>query len=305
MASSETDPFSSSNPTASSENNSFSTFPLPSSENDVYSNSAASSDDLRSASPVCMHKFRLYETRSKFYMVGRDKSRTYWRVLKIDRMDLSKLNIREDSAVYTENECSDLLRRIHEGNKSTGGLKFVSTCYGIVGFIKFLGPYYMLLITKRRQIGTICGHPIYGVSRSEMIPLPNAAVWSSIAIPKNENRYKKLLCSVDLTKDFFFSYSYQVMRSLQKNICDNETGHALYETMFVWNEFLTRGIRNHLHNTIWTVALVYGFFKQGTLSLDGRDFKLTLIARRSRHYAGTRYVRSASNLKSLHFSFDF
>lgn len=64
MASSETDPFSSSNPTASSENNSFSTFPLPSSENDVYSNSAASSDDLRSASPVCMHKFRLYETRS-------------------------------------------------------------------------------------------------------------------------------------------------------------------------------------------------------------------------------------------------
>lgn len=75
-------------------------------------------------------------------------------------------------------------------------------------------------------------------------------------------RYKKLLCTVDLTKDFFFSYSYQVMRSLQKNICDNETGDVLYETMFVWNEFLTRGIRNHLHNTIWTVALVYGFFKQ-------------------------------------------
>ncbi|KAL4010624.1 hypothetical protein IC575_030126 [Cucumis melo] len=192
MASSETDPFSSSNPTASSENNSFSTFPLPSSEHDAYSNSAASSDDLRSASPFCMHKFRLYETRSKFYMVGRNKNRTYWRVLKIDRMDLSELNIREDSAVYTETECSDLLRRIHEGNKSTGGLKFVSTCYGIVGFIKFLGPYYMLLITKRCQIGTICGHPIYGVSRSEMIPLSNAAVLSRIAISKTENRFLEL-----------------------------------------------------------------------------------------------------------------
>lgn len=297
MASLEADPFSSTNPTASSENNLFSTFPLPSSENDAYSNSAASSDDLRSASPACMHKFRLYETRSKFYIVGRDKSRTYWRVLKIDRMDLSELNIREDSAVYTESECSDLLRRIHEGNKSTGGLKFVTSCYGIVGFIKFLGPYYMLLITKRRQIGTICGHTIYAVSRSEMIPLSNPAVRSNIAISKNENRYKKLLCSVDLTKDFFFSYSYQVMRSLQKNICDNETGHALYETMFVWNEFLTRGIRNHLHNTIWTVALVYGFFKQATLSLDGRDFKLTLIARRSRHYAGTRYLKRGVNEK--------
>ena len=67
---------------------------------------------------------------------------------------------------------------------------------------------------------------------------------------------------VDLTKDFFFSYSYHIMRSLQKNLCDSETGHVLYETMFVWNESLTREIRNHLQNTIWTVALVYGFFKQ-------------------------------------------
>lgn len=75
-------------------------------------------------------------------------------------------------------------------------------------------------------------------------------------------RYRKLLCMVDLTKDFFYSYSYHVMRSLQKNMCDNETGPDLYDSMFVWNEYMTRGTRNLLHNTIWTVALVYGFFKQ-------------------------------------------
>lgn len=244
-----------------------------------------------------MQKFRLYQTRSKFYMIGRDKSRTNWKVLKIDRQDPSELNIREDSTTYTESECSDLLRRIHEGNKSTGGLKFVTTCYGIVGFVKFLGPYYMLLITKRRQIGAICGHTVYAISKSEMIPLPNSSVHASLADSRNENRYKKLLCTVDLTKDFFFSYSYHVMRSLQKNMCNNATGHVLYDTMFVWNEFLTRGIRNHLQNTVWTVALVYGFFKQATLSVSGRDFKLTLIARRSRHYAGTRYLKRGVNVK--------
>ncbi|XP_048228080.1 phosphoinositide phosphatase SAC3 isoform X2 [Ricinus communis] len=251
----------------------------------------------RSDDQVYMQKFRLYETRSKFYMIGRDKSRTYWRVLKIDRQDPSELNIREDSTTYTERECSDLLRRIHEGNKATGGLKFVTTCYGIVGFIKFLGPYYMLLITKRRQIGAICGHNVYAVSKSEMIPLPNSAIQSNITNARNENRYKKLLCTVDLTKDFFFSYSYHVMRSLQKNLYNKETGQVLYETMFVWNEFLTRGIRNHLQNTLWTVALVYGFFKQATLSVSGRDFKLTLIARRSRHFAGTRYLKRGVNEK--------
>ncbi|KAL0415007.1 UNVERIFIED_CONTAM: Phosphoinositide phosphatase SAC2 [Sesamum latifolium] len=244
-----------------------------------------------------LQKFRLYETRSNFYMIGRDKNRTCWKVLKINRLEQSELAITEDSTTYSEIECYDLLKRIHEGNKSTGGLKFVTTCYGIVGFIKFLGPYYMLLITKRRKIGTICGHAVYSVAKSEMIPIPNATVHSNMAYSKNENRYKKLLRNVDLTKDFFFSYSYHVMLSLQKNLSNHETGLILYETMFVWNEFLTRGIRNQLKNSIWTVALVYGFFKQVKLSINGRDFNLILIARRSRHYAGTRYLKRGVNEK--------
>lgn len=135
-----------------------------------------------------LQKFRLYETRSKFYMIGRDKNRTFWRVLKIDRLELSELNILEDPTKYSEIECYDLLRRIHEGNKRTGGLKFVTTCYGIIGFIKFLGPYYMLLITKRRKIGAICGHAIYSIAKSEIIPIPNSTVRSEMANSKNENR---------------------------------------------------------------------------------------------------------------------
>ncbi|MBA0789796.1 hypothetical protein Gohar_014484 [Gossypium harknessii] len=87
------------------------------------------------------------------------------------------------------------------------------------------------------------------------------------------------------------------MCSLQKNLYNNEPGEVLYETMFVWNEFLTRGIRNHLKNTLWTVALVYGFFKQASFSVSGRSFKLMLIARRSRHYAGTRYLKRGVNEK--------
>ncbi|KAJ4837545.1 suppressor of actin mutation [Turnera subulata] len=244
-----------------------------------------------------LQKFRLYETRSNFYMIGRDKNRTFWRVLKIDRCEPSELNIVEDPTSYSETELCDLLRRIHEGNKATGGMKFVSICYGIVGFIKFLGPYYMLLITKRRKIGAICGHPIYAIMKSEMIPIAHSSVRPNMANSKNENRYKKLLCTVDLTRDFFFSYSYHVMHSLQKNLCGIGTGLVHYETMFVWNEFLTRGIRNNLKNTLWTVALVYGFFKQVQLSVSGREFILTLIARRSRHYAGTRYLKRGVNEK--------
>lgn len=66
-------------------------------------------------------------------MIGCDKSRTFWKVLKINRLEPSELTITEDTATYSGVECYDLLQRIHDGNKSTGGLKFVSVCYGIVG----------------------------------------------------------------------------------------------------------------------------------------------------------------------------
>ncbi|GFY98575.1 phosphoinositide phosphatase family protein [Actinidia rufa] len=233
-----------------------------------------------------MQKFRLYETRS------------------IDRSEPSELNIREDSTTYTESECCDLLRRIHEGNRSTGGLKFVTTCYGIVGFIKFLGPYYMVVITKRRQIGAICGHNIYAVCKTQMIPLPNSTVQANMVNSKNEKQV------IVLFTDTRSSYAWWTLLRISSSAIHTtlcvvfkrtcvimRPGHVLYETMFVWNEFLTRGIRNLLQNTVWTVALVYGFFKQASLSISGRDFKLTLIARRSRHYAGTRYLKRGVNEK--------
>ncbi|WZY73698.1 hypothetical protein YC2023_005938 [Brassica napus] len=244
-----------------------------------------------------LQKFRLYETRSNFYMIGRDKNRTFWKVLKLDRTEQTELNFHQDSTPYTESECFETLRRIHEGNRSAGGLKFVTTCYGIIGFIRFLGPYYMLIITKRRKLGEVCGHTVYGVAKSRIVTIPHASVLSTVAYSKDEKRYKRLLCTVDLTKDFFFSYSYHIMHSLQRNMSNNAEGHSYYESMFVWNEYLTRRIRNNARGCMWTVALVYGFFKQVKLSVSEKNFRLTLIARRSRHYAGTRYLKRGVNEK--------
>lgn len=52
------------------------------------------------------------------------------------------------------------------------------------------------------------------------------------------------------------------MRSFQKNLCEYKTGQSIYNKKCVWNAFLTSEIRNTLKNTLWTVALVHGFFKQ-------------------------------------------
>lgn len=150
------------------------------------------------------------------YIIGRYQNGKGLRVLKIDRLDPDNLNISEDNMTYSQPECDDLLIRIDEGNKATGGLKFISTFYGIVGtcssiyssvyylticssikylyilkilflflgFIKFLGPYYMLVITKRREIGAICGHKVYAIDKIELI-----SIQSNVVNSKDESRY--------------------------------------------------------------------------------------------------------------------
>lgn len=242
-----------------------------------------------------LEKFRLYETRARFYLIGSDRNKRFFRVLKIDRSEPSDLNISEDPVVYSPHEIKSLLQRIAEGNRATGGLTFVAKVFGIAGCIKFLESYYLILVTRRRQIGCICGHAIYGIDESQLIPIPHVTIQSDLAHSKNELRYKKLLSSVDLTKDFFYSYTYPIMQSLQKNVLSMGEEGMPYENIFVWNAFLTQAIRSRCNNTIWTIALVHGHFKQIRLSIFGRDFGVSLISRRSRHFAGTRYLKRGVN----------
>lgn len=54
-------------------------------------------------------------------------------MLKIDRSEPSDLGVSEDPVVYSEQEVKNLLQRIAEGNRATGGLSFVTKVYGIAG----------------------------------------------------------------------------------------------------------------------------------------------------------------------------
>ena len=51
---------------------------------------------------------------------------------------------------------------------------------------------------------------------------------------------------------------------------------------------LVRHLRGALGNEQWVTPLVHGFWQQRSLAVLGRALTVTLIARRSRHFAGTR-----------------
>jgi hypothetical protein len=112
-----------------------------------------------------------------------------------------------------------------------------------------------------------------------------------------ELRYQGLYQVVDLTKNFYFSYTYDVTRSLQENF------HATaakpfpppqFKDMYSWNYFLTREFESCLTAATsyqWIMPIIHGAFDQRKVNDYGRYLNVTLLARRSRHFAGTRYLK--------------
>lgn len=133
-----------------------------------------------------LEQFTLYETKAKLYLVGSPANGAYYRVLKIDRLatDFAAMlsagssAFQDDSLRYDARELADLLRMIDDGNAAQGGLKeIVSNCCGIIGFVRFVQGYYMILALSRRLVGKIGGHRVYEVSGSTMVPISHPSVY--------------------------------------------------------------------------------------------------------------------------------
>ena len=191
-----------------------------------------------------MEKYLLYDTSSFYYIVGCDSMETYFRILKLNRCVPKPKSLEdvlsEDPVIYSKEDLKLVLEMIHEGNKSTGGLCRVTVAYGIVGFVRFLDCYYFTLITQKKKVGCIGSNFIYAVKAAEVYairPRENAIdelsitkLWRSVnkKLTKSntdqaESRYMGLFQFIDISKDFFFSYSYDLTHSLQHNFIVSST----------------------------------------------------------------------------------
>ena len=58
----------------------------------------------------------------------------------------------------------------------------------------------------------------------------NCEVWSAVCIH----------VAIELSKDFLWSYTWPLWRTVQANMSQQEQTDSAFNSMFVWNEFLTR-----------------------------------------------------------------
>ncbi|PSC75191.1 phosphoinositide phosphatase SAC1 [Micractinium conductrix] len=251
-----------------------------------------------------MH-YTIYQTATRLYVVrhARDSESgaEEWRVLKVDRTS-AELEAAEDPTAYTRPQIQRLLATMHAGNQAHGGLQMVCEAHAIVGSLRFLEGPYLLLVTRRRQLGALCGHKVYGIEATALLPVLSPAAhkqqFGSAVAATAEVRYRKLLAGVQLSKDFFFSYTWPLHQTVQQTFAQapdawwaGDPG-APWSSPRVWNAHLAAPLRAALGDASrWVVPLSHGFFEQRPLALLGRTLHLTLIARRSRQFAGTRYLK--------------
>ncbi|CAG8553035.1 6267_t:CDS:10, partial [Acaulospora morrowiae] len=212
----------------------------------------------------------------------------------IDRTSPTELNVIEDDVIYSKQEINDILAVLEEGNRISGGLKNIVTAYGIVGFIRFTEGYYISLITKRSAVALIGGHYIYHIDETLL-----RSIGPQSKPEKNSDEYKyiNIFNNVDLTKNFYFSYTYDITHTLQYNMTrpPNRRNFS-YNEMFVWNHYLLEtGFRSLKNNSDWILPIIHGFVDQSKISIFGRNIFVTLIARRSRYFAGARFLKRGVN----------
>jgi len=253
-----------------------------------------------------LFRFNLYETNARYFITGADVSDRYYKVLKIDRTcPPDQLALFEDGITYDKQEINELLTAIDDGNKATGGLRHKLSFWGILGFIRFTEGYYMLIITKRQQVAMLGGHYVYKIEAIDQVTLTSGAGYRfTTGRNAEETKFLAILNNLDLSKNFYFSYTYNITKTLQNNMIrerfaaskGNSPAGRDYNDMFVWNHHLLTPAKSNVENAYdWCIPIMHGFISQSSINVFGRIVYVTIIGRRSRFFAGARFLKRGVN----------
>lgn len=204
--------------------------------------------------------------------------------------------------------------RLHDGPLL--GTQRVSSIAGILGIIQLkLGmdkrlhysqanappDKYIIVVTKAQPMGRLKGHMVYKVINTEFLPLRERPLHDP-----DEDNYYNILKILLRTGPMYFSYSLDLTNSFQRqaqaNLSDPLWQRA--DDRFFWNRYIQSDLisfrlgkgqsvrqqgRHQPGVDPFILPVMFGMMRITQTSLKSTPFTFTLITRRSRFRAGTRY----------------
>lgn len=152
-------------------------------------------------------------------------------------------------------------------------------------------------------MGRIKGHMIYKVVSTEFLPLRDRPLHDP-----DEDNYLALLKNLLKTAPLYFSYSFDITNSFQRQAHADHSVPLWKRTddRFFWNRFVQSDLIDfraglstgygHRHSSgqqpevdPYILPVMYGMMEITSTSIKGTPLTFILVTRRSRHRAGTRY----------------
>jgi len=180
----------------------------------------------------------------------------------------------------------------------------------VVGAIALSEAKYLICISGSRPLGTILGKELYLLTEATILPITPEPEELSFHAQEELDLLHSLLAS----ESFYFSYTYDVTNSLQRqkhaiSLQKEEVDHSdsvwpfhKADHRFYWNRHLQEALIEQLEKASsvalahYVVPLTQGFVFTDDCELDNKKFFFGLVSRRSHHRAGTRYFKRGADL---------
>ncbi|XP_046875564.1 phosphatidylinositol-3-phosphatase SAC1-A [Hypomesus transpacificus] len=216
-------------------------------------------------------RFNLHTTPEKFFIEACDDGADA--VLAIDRVS-SEMTL--------------------TGKKDVPTSAFTRPICGIMGTIHLVAGMYLIVITKKRNVGSLLGHAVWKAVDFDIISYQKTMLHLTEIQAQDNKTFLSMMNNVLTTDGFYFCTDYDLTHTLQRlaNTSPDFQENSLLERAdqrFVWNGNLLRDFSTQPELHKFAIPVVHGFIVMKPCRINGKIFEWILISRRSCFRAGVRY----------------
>ncbi|CAN8061702.1 unnamed protein product [Agarophyton chilense] len=183
--------------------------------------------------------------------------------------------------------------------------------YGIVGYIESLHDAYLLVVSKRKSVGTIMEQTVWRVHNLESIPVRGIKMLKRQALDlsltkrniSEESVVNGMVNAAVALPGFYFSHDLDLTKSAQKradaaSASDDAAAapdFARADLRFVWNRYAAKKLID-VGAVSWLIPLILGYVDVRSGVVNGKSVHLALISRKCANRPGLRYTARGADI---------